>query len=329
MKTCFISRFGAYGDMMHCAHLPQLIKEYYGVDQIDFETNHHGVQILSGNPYVDNLLPVNTDKLDENRMTKNWLDCAERYDMFFNFMDSIERSFCLLENDSDYYRDSEYRRERFGKLSYYDVMTKAAGLPESYYGTRGKLYYEEDEHEKAKAWIESIRTKYGVNWVILINLSGSSLHKNFVLAEEVSRRILDKYKDAFIVLTGDKFCLPKVFTGDRVLSKVDKWNFRTTALMAKYFDLTISMESGLAVVAHSWDAPTLQLLTAASFDNHVKYAKNAYYLQAEAACSPCHKGPFQYFGCPKKDKFPSCVWFDVEKIMEKVSEAYEHSTVLA
>jgi ADP-heptose:LPS heptosyltransferase len=317
---------GLVSDILHAAHLPKLIKEYYKVDRIDFETNYHGMHILTDNPYIDNLIFIDVHKMTYNRMSKNLQDCKERYDMMFNFANTIELEYCCNENDQRYYRSDKWRRENLGK-NYYDVMTDAAGLPESYYGTRGQLYFKDEEHKAAQAWIDEKHKTY--DKVILVNLSGSTLHKKFMQAESVCRKILDKYPKALIILTGDEHCKDQVFEHERVISYVgSKVNgFRSVALKCKYVDLNISLESGLILVAHSWDAPALQLLTAASYDNHIKYAKNAYWLQAPVPCSPCHKNPREYFGCPVREKMPECVFFDEEKIMEKVEEALERSPV--
>jgi ADP-heptose:LPS heptosyltransferase len=326
MKTCFISRFGGFGDIVHCSHLPRLIKEYYKVDRIDFETSYQGYQILQNNPYIDNLVYVDASKLTQNRMVKNWKHCEENYDLFFNFVYTIERAYCCLETDNHYYRSTKFRREKLGKMNYYDVMTEAAGLPEEYFGTRGELYYSEEEHKKAQEWIRKKKENHNADWCILVCLSGSSLHKRFQQAESVCRKILDKYKHAIIILTGNKDCEPQLFTHNRVFPKVDRWNFRSVALMAKYFDFVISPETGLVCVAHLWDTPTLQLLSAASWENHIKYAKNAYWVQSPVECSPCHKGPHHYYGCPRIDDLPACVFYNEEEILKKVDEAYEQYT---
>ena len=318
MKTCFVSRFGGFGDLLHCAHLPKLIKEHYEVDKLDFETNYQGYQILQNNPYIDNLIYVPADKLTDNRLRKNWDYCEEKYDLCFNLIYTIELAVCCNEDDSRYYRSSYYRRKNFGKTSYYDVMTKACNLPDKYLGTRGVLYYDEADHQKAKDWINKTKEKHDASHIILINLSGTSLHKKFTQAEEVARKILEIYKRAIIVITGDEYCKEQVFTHERVISWVDKKNFRTVALMTKYMDLTISVESGLPLVAHSWDAPCLQLLTAASPENHCIGAKNAYWIQANVPCSPCHKNPREYWGCPSKDNMPACILFDKDEIIKKV-----------
>ncbi len=325
MKTCFISRFGGYGDLLHASHLPKLIKEHYQVDKLDFETNYQGYQILQNNPYIDNLIYVPADKLTDNRLRKNWDYCEEKYDLAFNLIYTIELAVCCNENDSRYYRNSEYRRNNFGNMSYYDVMTKACNLPDKYLGTRGGLFYDQADHLAAQEEVAKTKAKYGMEKLVLINLSGTSLHKKFVQAESVAKKIIDKYPKIMIFLTGDEHCKDQVFEYERVKSWVAKRNFRSVALMTKYMDLTISVETGLPLIAHSWDAPCLQLLTAASYANHIQGAKNAYWIQSPAACSPCHKNPHEYWGCPTKENMPGCVFFDEEMIMKKVEEAIGNS----
>lgn len=325
MKTCFISRLGGAGDVLHASHLPRLIKEYYGVGHVTFETNYHGMHILTGNPYIDKLEMIDVNKMTSNRMSKNLEWAQYTHDLVFDFSNTIERSYCTNENDWRYYTSDLWRRNNLGK-NYYDVMTDAAGLPDSYYGTRGQLYFTEAEHHLAQQWADAKRLKY--SHIILVNLSGSTLHKKFMQAESVCRKILEKYQGALIILTGDEHCKEQVFEHERVISYVGSKDngFRSVALKCKYVDLTISLESGLILVAHSWDSPALQLLTAASYDNHIKYAKNAYWLQAPVSCSPCHKNPREYFGCPVKNEMPECVYFNEDEIMRKVDQAlYETS----
>lgn len=325
MKTAFISRLGGAGDVLHASHLPKLIKEHYGVDHITFETNYHGMHILTGNPYIDDLQMIDVSKMTYNRMSKNLEWANHNYDLVFDFANTIEKAYCVNENDWRFYTGDSFRRDKFGKKSYYDVMTDAAGLPESYYGTRGRLYYEKEEYEAAEEWALEKRSRY--SHLILVNLSGSTLHKKFVQAEDISRRLLEIYPGSLIILTGDEHCRSQVFGHDRVISYVgSKENgFRSVALKCKYVDLTISLESGLILVAHSWDAPALQLLTAASPDNHCKYAKNAYWIQASPKCSPCHKNPREYFGCPVIEKHPACVFFDEDKVIGMAKKALNDS----
>lgn len=321
MKRAFISRLGGCGDVLHSSHLPKLIKEHYGVDYIEFETNYWGMTILDGNPYIDKLSFIDVTKMTYNRMSKNLEWAKYNFDYVFDLANTIEKVYCVNENDWRYYTNDTFRREKLGKISYYDVMTKAIGLPDKYLGTRGSLHFSQEDHKACQSWIDEKHKKY--KQVILMNLSGSTLHKKFVQAESVARRILNDYLECLIIITGDNHCKDQVFEHERVISYVgSKTNgFRSVALKSKYVDLTISLESGLPLVAHSWDAPCLQLLTAASPENHCKYAKNAYWIQAPVYCSPCHKNPRAYFGCPVKDDMPSCVFFNEDEILKKVGEA--------
>lgn len=287
------------------------------------------MHILTGNPYIDNLIFLDVNKITYNRMVKNLEWARQTYDYVFDLSNTIEKSYCTNENDWRYYTSDKWRRDNLGSKSYYDVMIDAVDMPNSYYGNRGQLYYTDDEHTKAREWIAKKHEIY--EKVILVNLSGSTLHKKFVQAESICRKILERYPTCLIILTGDEYCKDQVFTHERILSYVgSKTNgFRSVALKCKYVDLNISLESGLILVAHSWDAPSLQLLTAASWDNHVKYAKNAYWLQSPVPCSPCHRNPREYFGCPVKDKMPACVWFNEDEVMRKVEEIFECSQVPA
>lgn len=326
MKTCFISRLGGAGDVLHASHLPRLIKEHFGVDHITFETNYMGMHILTGNPYIDKLEMIDVNKMTFNRMSKNLEWAQYNYDLVYNLANSIEKAYCLNENDWRYYTNQEWRRARFGAKSYYDVMVDFVGLPESCYGERGQLYYTDKEHAQAKEWADKKHKEY--SHIILVNLSGSTLHKKFVQAQSIVKKLLDKYPNCLVILTGDEYCKEQVFEHSRVISYVgSKTNgFRSVALKCKYVDLTISMESGLPLVAHSWDAPCLQLLTAASPDNHVKYANNAYWIQSNVGCSPCHKNPREYFGCPVVENHPACVYgFDEEEVINKVGSILGNS----
>lgn len=318
MKSCFVSRLGGAGDILHASHLPRLLKEYYGIDHLVWETNYHGMHILTNNPFIDELQFIDVNKITSNRMRRNLEWARQTHDYVFDLSNTIEKAYCVNENDWRYYASDAWRRESYGKKSYYDVMIDAVGLPESYYGTRGQLYYSVQDHACANEWISEKHKKY--EKVILVNLSGSTLHKKFIQAESVCRKILEKRKGDLIILTGDEYCKDQVFEHERVISYVgSKVNgFRSVALKAKYVDLVVSLESGMALVAHSWDTPTLQLLTAASPDNHCKYAKNAHWIQAGSPCSPCHRNPREYFGCPVKENHPSCIWFNEDEVVEKV-----------
>ena len=315
-----ICRYGAFGDVVHCSHLPRLIKKHYGIDHLTFETNYQGIQILNHNPFIDKLTVVDPMKWSFGILQKRWEFFEDEYDYFFNLFHSIEYGCIAMEDEQSYYRNKEYRINRYGKECFYDHATKLCGLPDEYLGSRGEMFYPENDHKGAKDWIEATKQKYGVKYILLVTLSGSSLHKKFIQAESVSRKILEKYPDTLIITTGDSCCKKQDFTGDRVISKVANWNFRTAALMAKYVDMYIGPNTGLSCVANMWDTPTIQLFTADSMVTHSMYAKNAFGVQSPIYCSPCHKGPYKYLGCPIKDNHPACIFYNEDEIMAKVEE---------
>lgn len=164
--------------------------------------------------------------------------------------------------------------------------------------------------------------KYSSKFKVLINLSGSSPHKAFVQAKEVIDKIIEAYPDAQVFTTGDK--LSEGIDTDRpeVIKFSNKMPFRQVLLIAKYMNCVIGTESGMMVGASCHGTPTIQLLTAASKENHVKYAQNDYSLQSPARCSPCHKNPYDYWGCPTKDNYPLCVFFDINRILEQIEKTH-------
>jgi hypothetical protein len=160
----------------------------------------------------------------------------------------------------------------------------------------------------------------------MINLNGTTLNKRMVIAPELIKRILKKYPEADIILTGDKnsdgLDIP---SSPRIKSIIGVMPFRQALLMAKYSKLVITMESGFGVGANMWGVPTIQMMTCASLVNHPDDCPNDYSLQSPAPCSPCCKAQYKFIGCPVKDGYPLCVFFDVDLVMKQVEKAYDYS----
>lgn len=261
-----------------------------------------------------------------NEFTKNLgieyfntrLLCIGRdYDTVVNLNQTIEVGALPGQFQREYFLDQK-TRDRIGSENYYDIATKAAGFPHLVGQYRGELFFSKQEEEVVAKYL----AKYANKFKVLINLSGSSPHKAFVQAKEVVDRILETYPDVQVFTTGDK--LSEGIDTDRpeVVKFSNKMPFRQVLLIAKYVNCVIGTESGMMVGASCHGTPTIQLLTAASKENHVKYAKNDYSLQSPARCSPCHKNPYDYWGCPTRENYPLCVFFEVDKIMEQVERTY-------
>lgn len=331
MKKALIFRIGAYGDMIHLSFLPHLLKNK-GFDKVDVETGIKGFRILVNNPFIDNLgiyvseLTGDTKSrqtADNPLMLKKHLEIlAMHYTKFFFLGGTIESDILKMENQNDYYEPDWIRRDKYAHINYYDQTCIRTGYPDEVGKWQGEVYFTDEEHNAVEEYISKYKNKF----IVLINVAGTSGHKQFVQAKEVAKKILDKYKDALIITTGGKEYEDKNLkdlSDKRVRTIIGHQSFRQALLLSKYVNCVIGMESGLMVGANMWGTPTIQLMTAASLENHTKYAKNDYSLQSPAYCSPCCKGPYQYIGCPMKEGYPLCIYFDTDKILKQVEKIYD------
>ena len=318
-----ISRHAAYGDIIHMSFLPHLLKDL-GYTTVDVDTNFKGYQLLAHNPYIDKIFnshPCEKSILTARAdlMNKHYQVMGQEYDKFINLIYSIEGSCLAMEDDEVYYMSDAVRRKRFGDINFYDISCVTAGFPELVGKYKGEVYYTDDENKWAIDW----SSKYKDKFVIMVNVGGTGPHKRFIQAPEFIEWVLKNYDDAIVIQTGDATHKHLEIAGnDRIESIIGKKPFRQALLMAKYANCVIGCESGLMVGADMWGTPTIQLLTAANHVNHCKYASADRYIQSPAYCSPCHKGPYQYIGCPHKDGNPLCVYFNMDDIKRKFEEIY-------
>lgn len=342
MKRVLISRFAAFGDHIHASHLPRLLKTKAGFDFVAFEYNIKGEAIYRNNPYIDQHMMFNIQHPLVAGRTTHFMEQRNKilveqggYDLFIDLRNSIERGYIAMEDQADYYRDSEYRRNKFGKQNYYDQTVEFAGFPE-WKGETGDIYFTHEEEDAVQMVYEAA---YTGRFVVIANLSGTSKHKLFMNAELILKKFLERHKDAVVILTGDEDCRQHLaFEGERVVNRCGSFNqdgqyqggdsypFRQSMLMAKYADLVIGAESGLMVAANLFGAPTIQLMTAASIKNHGGDLPNDHSLQSPIQCSPCHKGPYDYLGCPTFEhlgiRYPKCVLFNTNTVLQRMEDVY-------
>ncbi len=319
MKKVLVIRYGAFGDCIFISHLPRLLKDI-GYDVVDFEVNHKGFQVLGNNPFIDNLRHFEPRKnMQWKALLSRWEEISKGYDKVINLFASLESGCIAMESDDLYSASDEQRREELGCINFYDQTLGWAGLHEYCGKYKPELFFDEEEVSVTEKWLEQFKGRF----LVLINLAGTSKHKRFIQAEEVSRNILKKYKNAQIILTGDDKDL--VFSGENIVSIVGEKPFMQAVLISKYCDCVISMESGLGVGSNVFGTPTIFLLTSSNHTNVCKYAENDLCLQSPAKCSPCHKGSEKYIGCDMKDGLPICVNFNINEIMERVEIAYRYS----
>ena len=281
------------------------------------------------NPYIDEHIhfdPSTVPQWPVSILHKRWAEIKERgkFEKHVNLQLSIEVGYIAMEMMNEYYRDDEYRRTKYGAHNYYDQSVIFAGYPE-WAGQVGDLYFSQHEENHVKGWYEE---NYPGKFVIIANLSGTSKHKLFYNAEKIIKEFLSRHPDAVCVTMGDKECADHLeFKGDRIKNAAGKIPYRQSMLMTKYSNLTIGAESGLMVAATLLGCPTVQLMTAASIKNHGGDFVNDFSIQSPAKCSPCHKGPYDYIGCPTFEhlgmKYPACVKFNENVVLGRMEEIYD------
>lgn len=328
MKKVLITRFGAIGDHLHASHLPRALKEH-GFDYVAIEYNVKGKNVWENNPFIDEHLQFEPSMYPACQwpvsvMRKRWETIASegKFDLHIDLQNSLEYGYIAMESQIQYYMSSEKRRKLYGDRNYYDQTSMWAGFPE-FIGRKGEVFFSEKEESHIKNFYE----KYRDNFVIVVNLSGTSKHKVFYNAEAIIKEFLSRHADAICMTMGDEVTKMFEFQGDRIRNYAGECPFRQSMLIVKYANCTIGCESGLMVASNLFETPTIQLMTAASIKNHGGDMKNDFSLQAPCACSPCHKGPYAYIGCPKfdnkGDKMPVCIKFDPNEILEQLERVYD------
>lgn len=349
-ESVYIVRYAAFGDAIHLSHVPRILKEKCGVRRIVFETNPKGEQILRNNPYIDKILIVDPSAAPLSNMPVSFLKkrweqqrITNGCDQLVILQDSIERAYIAMEDMNEYYMSDASRREKYGKLNYYDQTLSFIGL-DDYFGEVGEIFFTDDE----RALVDDLwQRNYADKFVVICNLSGTSKHKLFLNAESIIKAFLVKHPDAVCILMGDESANRYLsFSGDRIINRAGVFEvagqkvcypFRQSMLMTGKAQLVIGCESGLMCAAALLGAPVVQLMTAASIKNHSGDFPNDYSLQSPCRCSPCHKGPYDFIGCPKiqhlGEDYPACIKFDSEAILTQMERVYakfqEHKEAVA
>jgi len=331
MRKAYVTRYGAFGDHIHCSHVPRLLKEAKNFDYVAFEYNPKGYPIYLHNPWIDehihyNPLNPTVRNIPVSFLLKRWQAVKEEegFDEHISLQWSIEESYLASESTNDYYRDSAYRRKLFGEFNYYDRSTLWIGL-DKHIGARGELYFTEEEENIVKGIYSRLYEDY---FVVIVNLSGTTKQKLVIDAKEIMIRFLDKHKDAIVITMGDKNVKDYLeFSHPRVMRRANKYPFRQSMLMCKYANLMLGPESGLCIASTLLGAPTIQLMTSTGIKNHGGYAENDHSIQADIYCSPCHKAIYEGIGCPNfyhnGVRYPKCIKsFDVDLILSKMENIY-------
>jgi hypothetical protein len=180
-------------------------------------------------------------------------------------------------------------------VNYYDRTLELAGQPER--GLNGELYFAEWEEE----WVRGLRNQYANRFWILWSLSGSAFHKTYPFADQVATAFLDSHPDALTMTVGDDLCRLLEWDHPQNRKRCGMWgeSIHKSLISAKYADLVISTETGIANAAGCFETPKIIMLSHSSVENLTKYWKNCVNLEpVKAPCYPCHQLHYSLKSCP-------------------------------
>lgn len=301
MKRILIVRYGAYGDsIILTPSLRELKRQgWYTI----LHTSERGLDILGHSKYVDEFIPYTTDSVPCSELAQHWDELRRRvpHDKFVNLTGSIEMSLVLNKDQAAYFHPQDVRGEMCDK-NYYEETARLVGLDYLSMNHLPMIHAIGAQHELAKKHIK--RNKFN----ILINTAGSSISRYYPWTVHLVPEILKRNKDANIIMVGDKKALMTEAAIDVPVTKLcDKVPFMTSALLTKYVDLVISVDSGVLHAAGCWDTPKIALLGNTTSNNITKHFKNCINIEADCECSPCFKTIFDIEECPSDKTTGACL----------------------
>lgn len=328
--------YRAYGDWLYTAPvLPYLFEKY----DVVLETNNKGYEIFHDDPRFAEIRMFDMDKAAKENpegydkdIFRRWAETKRevKADKVINLWRTLETK-CIAERyQKVFLKDKEARREKFGKMNFYEAIFDKCEIPMPEKLETDVLHFTEEQEAWGKRW----RKKHETDFVVLMPLAGSCSHKVYPDMPELSQRILDTYPNAWIYLMGDASVAHAQWEHPRIVHTAGKLPFKQAITMAKYADYVIGGETGLLVAAGTYGTHKTMLCTASSVYQCCKYHENDHSLQANIECSPCHRAVFATCDCEdmihdgEETYHPHCIeTFDMNTILGIVEEVYNKRNI--
>ena len=301
--TACLVRYGGFGDALQISSIFPLIKKK-GM-RVCVNVTERGYEILRNDPNIDELLIQKTNQVPNEELGPYWerlgklFDCDSvrtRIGQFTNLGGIIEQGLLCLEGQDIY---SATHEERHAKLNgnYSELLHRTAKVDPIF---KVKFYPTSSERK----WVKQQRKKMKLSphhYVVVITLSGSSVHKAYPYMDSVIAKLLTRLTPVRIVMVGEEACKilesgwerePKIFL------RSGKWNIRKTIAFTQQADLVLGPETGVLNAVSSDDMAKVCLLSHSSHENLTKHWINTTSLCAEdVSCYPCHQMHFGFKNC--------------------------------
>lgn len=296
--TACLVRYGGFGDALQISSIFPLIKKK-GM-RVCVNVTERGYEILRNDPNIDELLIQKTDQVPNSELGPYWKRLAPIFGQFTNLGGIIEQGLLCLEGQDIYAAPHEERHAQLNK-NYSEVLHSKAEVDPVF---KTKFYPTSSERKWARQQLKKMNISPH-HYVVVITLSGSSVHKAYPYMDSVIAKLLTRLPAARIIMVGDEVCKileagwekePKVFL------RSGEWNIRRTVAFAQQADLVLGPETGVLNAVSSDDVAKVCLLSHSSHENLTKHWVNTTSLCVEGvSCYPCHQMHFGFKNC-NRDK---------------------------
>jgi len=323
-NTVHVVRYGGFGDAIQVSSVFPLLKKRG--KRVSVGVTEYSYDILRNDPNIDELLFQKTDQVPNQELGPYWEKLEGLFDEVINLSGVVEdKLLCLPRNKDLYFAPTEVRHKKLNR-NYHEALHDVAGLE-----------YEFESHffptSSEKKWVKRERKRMKLNsdhFVIVIGLSGTSVHKAYPHMDAVIAQLLLKHPEVRIVMTGDGLCQllelgweeePRIFLRSGV------WSIRKAITFAQSADLVLGPETGLLNAVGMEDMAKVCMLSHSSDENLTKHWRNVTAITPKGLdCYPCHKMHYGFKHCNRDETTGAAMCaaqIDPSDVVKAI-EAYRH-----
>lgn len=296
--TVCLIRYGGFGDLIQASSIFPLIKEKG--KKVCVNVTENGYDILKNDPNVDELLIQTTDQIPNEELESYWKRLRRIFPSVINLSCIVEQGLLLLPNSPIYNADKSERHKKLNK-NYSEALHNKARVPHLF---NTKFYPSASE----KKWVAEQRRNMRLgsqHYVIVVALSGSSVHKAYPYMDSVIAYYMTEEPTARFVLVGEELCKMLEVGWEkesRVFCKSGDWSIRESLSFAQTADLVLGPETGVLNAVSSEDVAKVVMLSHSSEENLTKHWVNTTAVKSDADCYPCHKMHYGFATCNRHEE---------------------------
>jgi ADP-heptose:LPS heptosyltransferase len=274
---------------------PELQKQGF---KVCVNTTPKGLDVLRNNPHVDEFLIQEDGQVEPKDLDRYWAYLSGKFDKFFILSESVEGSLLALPGRRQFRWNNEFRRLVMN-VDYLKGTHAICGVP---YRPAPAFY----RSNKERKWAKSFRDKLGrKNFIIMLSIAGSSVHKVYPHINTVLARLFHLHKDIKVIMVGDDLSSVVEYPWrqeKRVIKKCGKWTIRESLSMAKECDLVVGPETGVMNAVSFEQMPKVLMLSHSSKENIGGSWINTSVVEPTTDCHPCHQLHYGFNTCNRDEE---------------------------